>query len=82
MILTQECGAASKLVNDGYNGRVIAVDRVDEMVEAMHWIADADPEKRVQISRASAELAKQFTPRFMAENLVSKAHQLLPEALA
>ena len=82
VILTQECGAASKLVNDGYNGRVIAVDAVDEMVEAMHWIADADPEKRRKISQGSAELAKQFTPRFMAENLVSKSRQLLPEALA
>ena len=82
VILTQACGAASKLVNDGYNGRVIAVDAVEEMVEAMHWIANADPEERREISRRSAELAKQFTPRFMASNLVSKSIELLPEALA
>jgi glycosyltransferase involved in cell wall biosynthesis len=81
VILTQECGAASKLVNDGYNGRVIAVDQVDEMVDSMHWIADADVAKRREISRRSAELAKQFTPHFMAENLVSKSVQLLPDAL-
>ncbi|MFL6108318.1 MAG: glycosyltransferase family 4 protein [Marmoricola sp.] len=81
VILTQVCGAASKLVNDGYNGRVIAVGEVDEMVEAMHWIANADPQLRKEISRRSAELAKQFTPQFMASNLVSKAVELLPEAL-
>jgi glycosyltransferase involved in cell wall biosynthesis len=81
VILTQVCGAASKLVNDGYNGRIIAVGAVDQMVEAMHWIADADPEQRRLISQRSAELAKQFTPAFMAGNLVSKAVELLPEAL-
>ena len=43
------------------------------MVEAMHWIANADPEQRKVISRRSTELAKQFTPQFMAGNLVSKA---------
>ena len=81
VICTIECGASSRLVNDGYNGRVIAADKVDEMVEAMLWISNADPEKRVLISERSAELAKQYTPQRMAENLVNKSAQLLPEAL-
>ena len=69
VICTNACGSASRLVNDGYNGRVIAPDKVDEMVEAMLWISNADPEKRVLISQRSAELAKQYTPQRMAENL-------------
>ena len=43
MICTSACGSASRLVNDGYNGRVIAPDKVEEMVEAMLWISNADP---------------------------------------
>jgi glycosyltransferase involved in cell wall biosynthesis len=81
VICTSACGSASRLVNDGYNGRVIAPDQVDEMVEAMLWISNADPEKRALISRRSAELANQYTPQRMAENLVNKSAQLLPEAL-
>ena len=60
---------------------MIAPDNVDEMVEAMLWISNADPEKRVLISERSAELAKQYTPQRMAENLIDKSAQLLPEAL-
>jgi glycosyltransferase involved in cell wall biosynthesis len=81
VICTTACGSASRLVNDGYNGRVIAPDQVDKMVEAMLWISNVDPEKRVLISQRSAELAKQYTPQRMAENLVDKSVQLLPGAL-
>lgn len=81
VICTSACGSASRLVNDGYNGRVIAPDKVDEMVEAMLWISNADENKRVLISQRSSELAKQYTPQRMAENLVNKSVQLLPEAL-
>jgi glycosyltransferase involved in cell wall biosynthesis len=81
VICTSACGSASRLVSDGYNGRVVAPDEVDQMVEAMVWITDADPEKRVLISRRSAELAKQYTPQRMAENLITKSAQLLPEAV-
>jgi glycosyltransferase involved in cell wall biosynthesis len=81
VICTSACGSASRLVNDGYNGRVIAPDQVDKMVEAMLWISNLDPEKRVLISQRSVELAKQYTPQRMAENLVDKSIQLLPGAL-
>ena len=80
VICTNACGAASRLVNDGYNGRVVAPDRVEELAEAMHWIANADPAKRALISARSVELAKQYTPERWVEQLVNKSAQLLPEA--
>ena len=43
VICTSACGSASRLVNDGYNGRVIAPDKVDEMVEAMRGSATPTP---------------------------------------
>ncbi|HET6153201.1 MAG TPA: glycosyltransferase family 4 protein [Marmoricola sp.] len=80
VICTSACGAASRLVNDGYNGRVVAPDQVGELVEAMHWMANADPAKRLEISQRSVELAKQYTPERWVEQLVNKSVQLLPEA--
>jgi glycosyltransferase involved in cell wall biosynthesis len=80
VICTSACGAASRLVNDGYNGRVVAPDKVGELVEAMHWITNADRAKRELISGRSVELAKQYTPERWVEQLVNKSRQLLPEA--
>jgi glycosyltransferase involved in cell wall biosynthesis len=78
VICTSSCGAASRLVLDGYNGRVVAPDRPAELARAMQWIADADPERRMQISRRSVELARQYTPARWAEHLVERCAELLP----
>jgi glycosyltransferase involved in cell wall biosynthesis len=81
VICTSACGAASRLVLDGYNGRVVAPDKPDELAQAMHWIADADPVRRAEISRRSVELAKQYTPQRWAEHLVERSRELLPQAV-
>jgi glycosyltransferase involved in cell wall biosynthesis len=81
VICTSVCGAASRLVNDGYNGRVVAPDKPDELVQAMHWITNASPEKRRLISQRSTELARQYTPERWAEQLVNRSLELLPHAV-
>jgi glycosyltransferase involved in cell wall biosynthesis len=78
VICTSVCGAASRLVLDGYNGRVVAPDRPDQLTAAMLWVANADPEHRVAMSRRSVELAKQYTPQRWAEHLVDRCRELLP----
>lgn len=79
VICTSTCGAASRLVLDGYNGRVVAPGKPQELTNAMHWITNADPEHRVAISRRSVELAKQYTPQRWAEHLAERCDELLPQ---
>jgi glycosyltransferase involved in cell wall biosynthesis len=79
VICTSACGAASRLVLDGYNGRVIAPDDAGRLTRAMRWVHDADPEHRALMSRRSVELAGQYTPRRWAEHLVDSSRELLPQ---
>jgi glycosyltransferase involved in cell wall biosynthesis len=79
VICTTACGAVSRLVLDGYNGRVVAPDQPDRLAAAMNWVADLPAERRVEISRRSVELAKQYTPQRWAEHLVERCTELLPE---
>ena len=79
VICTSTCGGASRLVLDGYNGRVVAPDKVDELASAMTWVASADPEHRMAMSVRSTELAGQYTPTRWAEHLADRCHELLPE---
>lgn len=78
IICTSACGAASRLVLDGYNGRVVAPGRPAELTSAMHWMTEADPEQRAALSRRSVGLAGQYTPRRWAEHLVDRCAELLP----
>lgn len=77
VICTSTCGGASRLVLDGYNGRVVAPGKVEELAEAMHWVADADPALRRTISQRSVELAKQYTPERWASHLADRSRELL-----
>jgi glycosyltransferase involved in cell wall biosynthesis len=79
VICTSVCGAASRLVLDGYNGRVVAPDRPEHLAEAMRWVASADPAHRAVMSQRSVELAKQYTPQRWAEHLVDRCGELLPD---
>lgn len=82
IICTSTCGAASRLVLDGYNGRVIAPDAPHDLTQAMHWVTNADVEHRTAISRRSVELANQYTPQRWAEHLVERARELRPLVVA
>lgn len=79
VICTSSCGAASRLVLDGYNGRVVAPGRPEEFTRGMHWISSAAPERRREISRRSVELARQYTPHRWAEHLAERSAELRPQ---
>ena len=79
VICTSTCGGASRLVLDGYNGRVVTPDRPEELAAAMSWVAGADREHRIEMSRRSTELARQYTPTRWAEHLTDRCNELLPE---
>lgn len=79
VICTSTCGGASRLVLDGYNGRVVAPDKPAELAGAMSWVAAADPEHRVAMSQRSTELSRQYTPTRWAEHLTDKCLELIPE---
>jgi glycosyltransferase involved in cell wall biosynthesis len=81
VICTSTCGGASRLVLDGYNGRVVAPDRPAELAAAMTWVASADEGHRREMSRRSTELAGQYTPDRWAEHLTDRCRELLPEAV-
>ncbi len=76
VICTSACGGASRLVLDGYNGRVVTADRIDELASAMRWVADADPEHRRAMSLRSTQLAAQYTPTRWAEHLTDRCREL------
>jgi glycosyltransferase involved in cell wall biosynthesis len=82
VICTSTCGGASRLVLDGYNGRVIAPDAPEKLTQAMHWVADATPEHRAVLSRRSVELANQYTPERWAAHLVDKSLELMPQRVS
>lgn len=79
VLCTSTCGAASRMVLDGYNGRVVAPDRPAELAERMRWVSQLPVERRAEMSRRSVELARQYTPARWAEHLVERSFELLPE---
>jgi glycosyltransferase involved in cell wall biosynthesis len=81
VICTTACGGASRLVLDGYNGRVVAPDDAEQLAKAMRWIANRTTRERVEISRRAVELARQYTPSRWAEHLVDRCRELLPGAI-
>ena len=76
VICTSACGAATRLVLDGYNGAVVAPGDASGLARAMAGIAGADQASRSEMSRRSAELAAQFTPQRWARYLVERIPQL------
>lgn len=76
VICTSACGAATRLVLDGYNGVVVAPGDAIGLAGAMQRMADADDESRAEMSRRSTELAAQFTPHRWARYLVERIPQL------
>jgi glycosyltransferase involved in cell wall biosynthesis len=79
VVCTSTCGAASRLVLDGYNGRVVAPGRSDDLASAMIWVASSDRERRRAMSVRSTQLAGQYTPTRWAEHLTDRCRELIPE---
>ncbi len=76
VICTSVCGAASRLVVDGYNGAIIPPGRPDALARAMARIAGASDGSRAAMTDASRSLARQLTPHRWAEHLLLRAGEL------
>ncbi|MGI8664196.1 MAG: glycosyltransferase family 4 protein [Acidimicrobiales bacterium] len=72
IICTDPCGATTRLVLDGYNGRVIAADDASALSDALSWIADRAPEELETLGRRSSALSEQLSPRRWASYLLDR----------
>ncbi len=76
VVCTSVCGAASRLVLDGYNGAVVSPGDADALARALARISHSGPDARRAMSAASRSLALQFTPDRWANHLVARVGEL------
>jgi glycosyltransferase involved in cell wall biosynthesis len=76
VVCTSACGAASRLVLDGYNGRVVAAGDPEALARALAGISASSYEERQAMTAASRSLARQFTPDRWATHLLSRIAEL------
>lgn len=76
VICTSACGAATRLVLDGYNGAVVAPGNGGGLGRAMARVAGVNDGIRAEMSRRSVALAGQFTPGRWAQYLIERIPQL------
>ena len=80
VICTSTCGGASRLVLDGYNGRVVAPDEADELASAMTLGGHGRPASTAAaMSGAAPSWPTSTRPTRWAEHLTDRCHELLPE---
>jgi glycosyltransferase involved in cell wall biosynthesis len=76
VVCTSVCGASSRLVVDGYNGRIVEPGHTDALARALAAISSASADEHIAMSRASRSLAAQFTPERWARHLVARIGEL------
>lgn len=76
VVCTTACGAASRLVLDGFNGAVVGPGDAAALARALRRVSQASVEDRVAMSERSAALATQFTPERWARYLVDRIVEL------
>jgi glycosyltransferase involved in cell wall biosynthesis len=80
VVCTSVCGAASRLVLDGYNGAVVPPGHPAALASALTRVSDATDDERRAMSEASRSLARQFTPDRWARHLLVRVAELRAEA--
>jgi glycosyltransferase involved in cell wall biosynthesis len=76
VVCTSVCGAASRLVLDGYNGTVVEPGDPDALARALARISTASDADRQAMALASRSLATQFTPQRWATQLLDRIGEL------
>ena len=76
VVCTWVCGAAGRLVNDGYNGAIIPPGDPDALARALARVSSATEADRAAMSRASVALAAQFTPARWADMVITRIAEL------
>ncbi len=70
LICSDACGAGVHMLQDGHNGLRFAASKSLELAECMLQLAEASPDRRVQMGRASSVLALQYTPERWSQTIV------------
>jgi glycosyltransferase involved in cell wall biosynthesis len=76
VVCTWVCGAAGRLVNDGYNGAIIPPGDAEALARALARISSAPAADRAAMSGASVALAAQFTPARWADMVIARTAEL------
>jgi len=70
VVCTTACGAASRLVLDGYNGAVVKPGDHEGLARAMAEVSSMGPSSLQTFGARSQELARQYTPQRWAKYLL------------
>lgn len=76
VVCTSVCGAASRLVLDGYNGVVIPRDDPAALARSLLRISSSGDDDRRAMTDASRSLARQFTPERWARHLFDRVQEI------
>jgi glycosyltransferase involved in cell wall biosynthesis len=79
IVCTRVCGAATRLVLDGYNGVVMTPDSPDAVATGLQRIGAATDAERRAMGEGSAALAKQYSPERWASNLLRRLDELVAD---
>lgn len=72
VVCTRACGAATRLVLDGYNGAVVSPGNASGLAQALARISGASAEERRAMGTGSELLSRQFTPQRWAQVVLSR----------
>jgi glycosyltransferase involved in cell wall biosynthesis len=72
VIATAACGASTRLLQDGYNGRLVATGDADALARAMSAVASVSEDELVAMGDASRNLSRQFTPKRWADYTIER----------
>lgn len=76
VICTRACGAAARLVLDGYNGIVVSPGDVRALAAALSRTSGATAEDRRAMAAASTSLSLQYTPARWSRTVLSGTRRL------
>jgi len=75
IVCTDSCGASTRFVLDGYNGRVIPAEDPRALANALRWVAAHPADDLEALGRQSAALSQQLTPQRWASYLLDRLRE-------
>jgi glycosyltransferase involved in cell wall biosynthesis len=76
VVCTRVCGAATRLVLDGYNGAVVTESDHEGLADGLRRISTATDDQRRALGEGSTRLACQYSPQRWAANLLQRVADL------
>ena len=76
IVSTWVCGAAARMVADGYNGVIVSPDDPDDLARGLARISGAGDGARLAMGAASTSLAAQLTPARWADQVIGRVSEI------